>query len=76
MTDIRYIANLGETYIKLNNPAKALTYFERLTSSRLRMLAMRIADCYVKLGNINKSKNTLETLIAMPVHKHLKRMHN
>ena len=70
--DIRYIVNLGETYFKLKNPSKAVTYFERVDLKQAPHIAMRIADCYLQLGNIDKSRNALETLIAMPVQQALK----
>jgi len=71
-SDIRCTLNLGETYFKLNNPAKALSYFEKINLQQMPHLAMRIADCYVKLGNPEKSRKSLETLIAMPVPDNLK----
>ena len=35
-------------------------------------VALRIADCYTKLGNSEKSRKSLESLIAMPVPQPLK----
>ena len=71
-SDVRCTLNLGETYFKLNQHAKALSYFERINLSQVPHLAMRIAECYVKLGDIEKSKHSLETLIAMPVPEQFK----
>ena len=71
-SDVRCTLNLGETYFKLNNPAKALTYFEKIDLKQVPHVALRIADCYGKLGNVEKSRHSLETLIAMPVPEQLK----
>ena len=70
--DIRCIFNLGETYFKLDNPTKALACFEKVDMKQAPHVALRIADCYTKLGNSEKSRKSLESLIAMPVPQPLK----
>lgn len=71
-TDFRFVFNLGETHFKLKNPSKALSYFEQIDIKKAPQVAMRIADCYAQLGDLDKSKRALESLIAMPVQKELK----
>lgn len=70
--DIRLISNLGDTYFKLKDYTKALSYFEQVDLNQAPQLAIHIADCYLQLGNINQSKSILEKLIALPVKQDFK----
>ena len=70
--EIRYAANLGETYFKMKEYTKALSYFERLDLKRVPQLAVHIADCYLQLGRADQSKDILEKVMALPVPQNFK----
>jgi tetratricopeptide (TPR) repeat protein len=70
--DVRYAANLGETYFKMKEYAKALSYFEQLDLKRVPQLAIHIADCYLQLGRVDQSKYTLEKVMILPVPQNVK----
>ncbi len=70
--DMRCMVNIAETYVKLNDLNNALLYFEKIDLKKAPQVAIRIADCYEKLGNIEKSKKTLENLIIMRIPQTLK----
>lgn len=70
--DIRCIANIGETYFKLKDYTKALSYFEQLDNRQAVHVVLHIAECHLKLGNIDKSKNVLQSALEVPMKKELK----
>jgi len=70
--DMRCLINIGESYMKLNEFEKALAYFEKFDIRKAPHVALRMAECSVKLGNKNKAVSTLERIIHAPVDTALK----
>jgi tetratricopeptide (TPR) repeat protein len=70
--DVRYCINIGESYMKLNEFEKALSYFEKFDMYKAPYVALRIAECCMKLGNQSKAIEVLEKTLQAPVDANLK----
>jgi protein O-mannosyl-transferase len=65
--DIRFMANLGETYFKLKEYTKALSYYERINLKQIPQLVLHVAECYQRLGGIDRSRSILEQVLTWPI---------
>jgi protein O-mannosyl-transferase len=59
--DMRALYNMAEVYIRLNEPAKAIEYFERIPGliEQAPHMGLRLTECYEKIGNTQKATQLL-----------------